>query len=71
MPAMQRQLGLERKDLVEALAAVRARRVGVQAAMRHLPESGPGAEARAAKETVITRLRRVEGRLDEAVEKMT
>jgi hypothetical protein len=67
MLAMQMQLAMERRDFVEALSAVTARRAGIEGGMKRLK----GAEGRAKMEAELARLRRCEERLREAVEAMS
>lgn len=71
MPTMQMELAMERRDFVEALSAVTARRAGIEGAINRLPKTGQGAEGRAKLDAELVRLRRCEQRLKEAVEVMT
>lgn len=64
---MQTKLAIERRDLVEALSVVTARRIAIEGVMKRLQ----GPDKRAKMEAELARLRRCEERLQEAVEAMT
>ena len=68
---MQMVLTIERKDLVEALSAVTARRAGIEGGMKRLPSTTKGVQGRARMEAEVARLRRCEQRLREAVDAMS
>lgn len=67
IPVMQTKLAIERRDLVEALSAVTARRAGIEGGMKRLSQE----KNKAKMEAEVARLRRCEERLGEAIEAMT